>query len=142
MSCRYSIKTFLYLLRLTNSRFMKSEKTPANIYQIKGKFYSNVASCSEGTYYGNPIIKVKFIKGATLNYNHSDVMCFPFIRTVDGDFRVKDESGRYYVAAKIHIYGKNQVYGIESRKGYINYVSASSANIESSLLALFLGICK
>lgn len=114
---------------------MGSSSPSDNVYLIKGKYYSNVASCTQGTYYGNPIIKVKFIKGATLNYNPSDVRCFPFTRTVEGDFRVKDESGRYYVAAKIHIYGKNQVYGIQSRKGYISYVSATSANIESSLLA-------
>lgn len=114
---------------------MGSSSPSDNVYLIKGKYYSNVASCTQGTYYGNPIIKVKFIKGATLNYNPSDVRCFPLTRSVEGDFRVKDESGRYYVAVKIHIYGKNHVYGIESRKGYINYVSASSANIESSLLA-------
>ena len=77
---------------------MGSSSPSDNVYLIKGKYYCNVASCTQGTYYGNPIIKVKFIKGATLNYNPSDVRCFPFTRTVEGDFRVKDESGRYYVA--------------------------------------------
>lgn len=130
----FSAKTSVSLLDTKNLSPMAIEKTSTSVYLIKGKFYSNVASCSKGTYYGNPIIKIRFAKGAVLNYNPSDVVCFPFTRTVEGDFRVKDESGRYYVAAKIHIYGKNQVYGIETRKGYVNYVAATYANIESSLL--------
>ena len=87
------------------------------IYLIKGKLYGNVSNCQKGTYYGNPIVRITFAKGATLNYNPSDVSFFPYTRTVEGDFRVKDDSGRYYIAVKIHIYGNNQAYGIESRKG-------------------------
>ena len=105
------------------------------IYLIKGKLYGNVSNCQKGTYYGNPIVIITFAKGAILNYNPSDVSFFPFTRTVEGDFRVKDDSGRYYVAAKIHIYGNNQAYGIESRKGYVTYAMARNSNIESSLLA-------
>lgn len=108
--------------------------SPRGIYLIKGKLYGNISSCQKGTYYGNPILRITFAKGTTLNYNPLDVTFFPFARTVEGDFRVKDDSGRYYVAAKIHIYGKNQAYGIESRKGYVTYTMARSANIESSLL--------
>ena len=105
------------------------------LYLIKGKLYGNVSNCQKGTYYGNPIVRITFAKGATLNYNPSDVSFFPYTRTVEGDFRVKDDSGRYYVAVKIHIYGNNQAYGIESRKGYVTYTMARSSNIESSLLA-------
>ena len=110
-------------------------KTPNGIYLIKGKLYGNISSCHNSTYYGNPIVKITFSKGTTLNYNPSDVSFIPFTRTVEGDFRVKDDSGCYHVATKIHIYGKNQAYGIESRKGYITYSMARNANIESSLLA-------
>lgn len=105
------------------------------LYLIKGKFYGNITHCQKGTYYGNPIIRITFAQGTTLNYNPSDVVFFPFTRTVEGDFRVKDDSGRYFVASIIHIYGNNQAYGIESRKGYITYTMARNANIESSLLA-------
>ena len=105
------------------------------VYFIKGKFYGNISNCQRGTYYGNPILKITFSQGTTLNYNPCDVAFFPFNRTVEGDFRIKDISGSYYIARKIHIYGNNEVYGIESRKGYINYITGRGAEIESSLLA-------
>lgn len=110
------------------------EHIPSGVYLIKGKIYGNVVSCQKGTYYGNTILKVTFAKGATLNYNPADVSFFPFSRTVEGDFRVKSQDGRYYLAAKIHFYGEGKVYGIETRKGYVNYVMASNVHIESSLL--------
>lgn len=110
------------------------EHIPSGVYLIKGKIYGNVVSCQKGTYYGNTILKVTFAKGATLNYNPADVSFFPFSRTVEGDFRVKSQDGRYYLAAKIHFYGEGKVYGIETRKGYVSYVMASNAHIESSLL--------
>ena len=111
------------------------EGTSKGIYLIKGKFYDNISSCRKGTYYGNPILKITFAKGGTLNYNPCDVTFFPFTRTVEGDFRVRDNSGRYYLASKIHIYGNKKAYGIESRKGYVSYCLASNADMESSLLA-------
>ena len=43
----------------------ESETTPNGLYLIKGKFY------------GNPILKITFAKGATLNYNPADVTYFP-----------------------------------------------------------------
>ena len=106
-----------------------------DLYLIKGKFYGNIKSCNKGTYYGNPILKITFEKGATLNYNPSDVCFFPYTRTIEGDFRVKGSSDQYYISSRIHIYGKDQAYGIESKKGFVNYVLARDAQIESSLLA-------
>ena len=114
---------------------MGSEATSNGLYLIKGKFYGNIVKCQKGTYYGNPILKITFAKGATLNYNPADVTCFPYTRTIDGDFRVKSSSDQYYISSRIHIYGKDQAYGIESKKGFVNYVLARDAQIESSLLA-------
>ena len=111
------------------------EAKSKNLYLIKGKFYGNIKSCNKGTYYGNPILKITFEKGATLNYNPSDVCFFPYTRTIEGDFRVKGSSDQYYISSRIHIYGKDQAYGIESKKGFVNYVLARDAQIESSLLA-------
>ena len=111
------------------------EVAPKGLYMIKGKFYGNIKSCHKGTYYGNPILKITFEKGATLNYNPSDVCFFPYTRTIEGDFRVMGSSDHYYISSRIHIYGKDQVYGIESKKGYVNYILARDARIESSLLA-------
>ena len=113
----------------------ESETTPNGLYLIKGKFYGNIVKCQKGTYYGNPILKITFTKGATLNYNPADVTYFPYTRTIEGDFRVKGSSDQYYISSRIHIYGKDQAYGIESKKGFINYVLARDAKIESSLLA-------
>ena len=111
------------------------EAKSKDLYLIKGKFYGNIKSCNKGTYYGNPILKITFEKGATLNYNPSDVCFFPYTRTIEGDFRVKGSSDQYYISSRIHIYGKDQAYGIESKKGFVNYVLARDAQIESSLLA-------
>ena len=111
------------------------EVAPKGLYMIKGKFYGNIKSCHKGTYYGNPILKITFEKGATLNYNPSDVCFFPYTRTIEGDFRVKGSSDQYYISSRIHIYGKDQAYGIESKKGFVNYILARDAQIESSLLA-------
>ena len=113
----------------------ESETTPNGLYLIKGKFYGNIVKCQKGTYYGNPILKITFAKGATLNYNPADVTYFPYTRTIEGDFRVKGSSDQYYISSRIHIYGKDQAYGIESKKGFVNYVLARDAQIESSLLA-------
>ena len=113
----------------------ESETTPNGLYLIKGKFYGNIVKCQKGTYYGNPILRITFAKGATLNYNPADVTYFPYTRTIDGDFRVKGSSDQYYISSRIHIYGKDQAYGIESKKGFVNYVLARDAQIESSLLA-------
>ena len=60
----------------------ESETTPNGLYLIKGKFY------------GNPILKITFAKGATLNYNPADVTYFPYTRTIEGDFRVKGNHAR------------------------------------------------
>lgn len=70
----------------------ESETTPNGLYLIKGKFYGNIVKCQKGTYYGNPILKITFAKGATLNYNPADVTYFPYTRTIEGDFRVKGSS--------------------------------------------------
>lgn len=112
-----------------------NETSPNGLYLIKGKFYGNIVKCQKGTYYGNPILRITFAKGATLNYNPADVTFFPYTRTLEGDFRVKGSSDQYYISSRIHIYGKGQAYGIESKKGFINYVLARDAQIESSLLA-------
>ena len=111
------------------------EAKSKGLYLIKGKFYGNIKSCHKGTYYGKPILKITFEKGVTLNYNPSDVCFFPYNRTIEGDFRVKGSSDQYYISSRIHIYGKNQAYGIESKKGFVNYVLARDSQIESSLLA-------
>ena len=113
----------------------ESETSPNGLYLIKGKFYGNIVKCQKGSYYGNPILRITFTKGATLNYNPADVTYFPYTRTIDGDFRVKDNSDQYYISSRIHIYGKDQAYGIESKKGFVNYVLARDAQIESSLFA-------
>ena len=113
----------------------ESEIQSNGLYLIKGKFYGNICKCQQSTYYGNPILKITFAKGATLNYNPSDVTFYPYTRTIEGDFRVKSSSGQYYLSSKIHIYGKDQAYGIEAKKGFVNYILAKDAQIESSLLA-------
>ena len=112
-----------------------SEATSNGLYLIKGKFYGNIVKCQKGAYYGNPILRITFARGATLNYNPADVTYFPYTRTIDGDFRVKGNTDQYYISSRIHIYGKDQAYGIESKKGFVNYVLARDAQIESSLLA-------
>ena len=71
-----------------------------DLYLIKGKFYGNIKSCNKGTYYGNPILKITFEKGVTLNYNPSDVCLFPYTRTIEGNFRVKGNSDQYYISSK------------------------------------------
>lgn len=109
--------------------------TSTGIYLIKGKLYGNITKCQKGTYYGSSILKVTFSKGGTLNYNPADVTFYQYNRTVEGDFRVKGSSDQYYLSSKIHIYGKDQAYGIESKKGYISYILAKDAQIESSLLS-------
>ena len=113
----------------------ESDTTPNGLYLIKGKLYGNICKCQKGTYYGNPILKITFEKGATLNYNPYDVTFYPYTRTIEGDFRIKGSSDQYYLSSRIHVYGKYQAYGIESRKGYTNYILAKDAQIESSILA-------
>lgn len=113
----------------------ETTNTPNGIYLIKGKLYGNIISCIKGSYYGNPILKITFSNSKTaFNYNPEDVTFYPYKRTVEGDFRVKDHDGHYYISNKIHLYGNNQAYGIESRKRYISYILAKNAEIESSIL--------
>ena len=123
------------LINIDNSFLPVLNKSSDGLYLIKGKFYRDIKSCRKGTYYVNPILKITFSSGGTYSYNPFDVTFFPFTRTVEGDFRVRDDNGRYYIAARIHIFGNNQAYGIESRKGYISYAMARNTSIESSLLA-------
>lgn len=91
----------------------ESKTTPNGLYLIKGKFHGNIVKCQKGTYYGNPILKITFAKGAALNYNPADVTYFPYTCTIEGDFKVKGSSDQYYISSRIHIYGKDQAYGIE-----------------------------
>lgn len=109
-------------------------RIPEKLYLIKGKLYSNVTCCERGTYYGNPVLRITYSGKSIRNYNPNDVFCYVYARTAEGNFRITDVDGRIHLVAKVHIYGNNCVYALESHKGYVTYAEARNVKIESSLL--------
>ena len=111
---------------------------PDSIYIIKGKIYSNVVSCKEGSYYNSPILRVTFTsKGeyVTRSYNIYDVTKLQHEKTYTGDFRYCDENKKYGIIHTIHEYKNrgNIVYGLEYLNGYTTYVYKDCCQIESSI---------
>ena len=109
---------------------------PESLYIVKGKLYSNVVAVRGTTYYGNPVLCVTF-RGRSgnycRNYNQEDVKHLPFKKSIDGNFRFKDQNGKFCLAVRLHLYVPDVVCA-ESKSGFLSFGYLKDMEIEESLL--------
>ena len=109
---------------------------PEALYIVKGKLHSNVVAIRGTTYYGNPVLSVTFKSRSgnySRNYNRDDVKQLPFKKSIDGNFRFKDQDGKLCLAVRLYLYDQNAVCA-ESKSGFLSFGYMKDMEIEDSLL--------
>ena len=116
---------------------MNMNHVPERLFIIRGELKNNVESIAPDTWHGTPVLRVSFCtpKGTkSWNYNINDVQELPYRDCKEGNFRFRDQKGRFAIGIRVHYYGDGKVICVESKSGYLSYGFAKDLKLESSLL--------